>query len=319
MTIAIAWIRQLSKFEELVFVSDSRLSGDGFNFDACPKILSLSRTDCAISFAGDTGQAFPMMLQLGRSIDAYAPSRRGGVKLSAVKQHALKVFDKMYTQRSQSPLIHGSFEDLRRPTFLFGGYSWFRKRFQLWTISYSEKKGKFEAHPASWACYLEEFGKVRLRREHSRTGTRSLGQIAFAGDQAPIARERLFECLAAKRASSIDFEPFEIVRDMLRDANHSETIGGVPQVVKVYQYMNTAPLAVYWPRKDSENSPIYLEGRLCLDYENIDRWVLDPDTFVSESTNYSGQVDDEIDWSVNNGEEEQEDLDGGSDDATGEE
>jgi hypothetical protein len=56
MTISIAWVRHLSTYDELVFVSDSRL-GDTFTFDSCPKILTLPRNDCAISFAGDTGIA----------------------------------------------------------------------------------------------------------------------------------------------------------------------------------------------------------------------------------------------------------------------
>jgi hypothetical protein len=68
MTVVIAWVRKIRNCEELVFVSDSRLSGDGRNFDACPKILQL-RNDCAIAFAGYSGHGFPMMLQLALAID----------------------------------------------------------------------------------------------------------------------------------------------------------------------------------------------------------------------------------------------------------
>lgn len=75
-------------------------------------------------------------------------------------------------------------------------------------------------------------------------------------------------------------EPFETVRDMLRDAKHSETIGGPPQVVKIYQYMSSAPLAVFWP--DRTSGIVHLQGRPCLGYERIERWVLDPDFLRSE-------------------------------------
>lgn len=47
----------------------------------------------------------------------------------------------------------------------------------------------------------------------------------------------------------LGMEPFEVVRDMLRDNKKSDSIGGPPQIVKVYQYMRSAPLAVYWPNK----------------------------------------------------------------------
>jgi hypothetical protein len=64
-----------------LFVSDSRLSGYGTTFDGCPKIFTLPRTDCAISFAGYTGHAFPMMLQLALAIESHAPSKRGSLDL----------------------------------------------------------------------------------------------------------------------------------------------------------------------------------------------------------------------------------------------
>jgi hypothetical protein len=92
----------------------------------------------------------------------------------------------------------------------------------------------------------------------------------------------------AARHQPLDMEPFEVVRDMLRDPGHAETIGGAPQVVKVYQYMRTAPLGVYWPQK--AGGEVYLQGRACLGYERIDRWVLDPDTLVSERQVVQGTV-----------------------------
>lgn len=79
---------------------------------------------------------------------------------------------------------------------------------------------------------------------------------------------------------SLDFEPFEVVRDMLREVKHSETIGGAPQIVKVYQYMKSAPLGVFWPNR--ETGQIHLQGRPLLDYERTERWVLDPDRLISE-------------------------------------
>lgn len=90
MTIAIAWTRRIRDCEELVFASDSRLSGDGRIFDAAPKALTLSRNDCAIVFAGLTQDAFPMMLQFSLAVSSYGPARRRSIDLSELRTHALK-------------------------------------------------------------------------------------------------------------------------------------------------------------------------------------------------------------------------------------
>ncbi|OIQ82479.1 hypothetical protein GALL_357350 [mine drainage metagenome] len=286
MTIAIAWIRKIRDCDELVFVSDSRLSGDGTTFDGCPKILTLPRSDCAISFAGYTGHAFPMMLQLALAIDSHAPSKRGSLDLATLRSHALKVFDGMAEQLKPSEHINNSDEIAPGATFLFGGYSWIKKAFQLWSISYRPGDKCFIAEPARWLTFSNQAERIVLRKRKNTNGEQNLGKIAFAGDQAPLAKELLLERLNARGKGAqhhkpLDLEPFEVVRDMLRDPKHSETIGGAPQVVKVYQYMRTAALGVYWPNKAA--GTVHLQGRACLGYERVDRWVLDPDTLGSEA------------------------------------
>ena len=69
MTVAVAWVRTIRDCQELVFATDSRLSGDGRDFDCCPKVMALPRNDCGIAFAGYTGHAFPMMLQLSMQLN----------------------------------------------------------------------------------------------------------------------------------------------------------------------------------------------------------------------------------------------------------
>lgn len=286
MTIAIAWIRKIRDCDELMFVSDSRLSGDGLTFDGCPKILTLPRSDCAICFAGYTGHAFPMMLQLALAIDSHAPSKRGSLDLAALRTHALKVFDGMAAQIKPSKHVNKAQDVTPGATFLFGGYSWIKKGFQLWSVSYRVGDMCFVADPARWLAFSKEAGRIVIRKSKKTNGEQSLGRIAFAGDQTPLAKKLLLEKLNAKGGGArhhktLDMEPFEVVRDMLRDPDHGETIGGAPQVVKVYQYMRTAALGVYWPHKKA--GEVHLQGRACLGYERVDRWVLDPDTLISET------------------------------------
>lgn len=296
MTIAIAWIRTLRDCEELIFVSDSRLSGDGLNFDACPKVLTLPRSDCAIAFAGYTGHAYPMMQQLALAIDAYAPARRGSLDVTALKSHALKVFDGMKDLLKSSPGCSIPQSEEPSAEFLFGGYSWVKKRFELWKISFNSRDDRFEAHPAQWLSHVAHAPHVDLRRTKGTRESAPIARIALAGDQSERALNRLRDRMKSSggepQAAKLDMQPFEVVRDMLRDPNHAETIGGAPQLVKVYQYMQAAPLAVFWPSKASGST--HLQGRPCLGYERIDRWIFDPDTLRSERPAHSrNDIDDD--------------------------
>jgi hypothetical protein len=83
----------------------------------------------------------------------------------------------------------------------------------------------------------------------------------------------------ASSLDKLDFEPFEVVRDMLRNTSKAHTIGGPPQVVKVYQYSECVPLGVWWPDR-TQGTP-HLQGRKFFGYERTERFFLDPDTLFS--------------------------------------
>ncbi len=209
MTLSLAWIRSVGTVEELVFASDSRLRG-GQVWDCCPKIMTLPRTDCLISFAGDTSYAYP-----------------------------------------GDPATF----------FLFGGFSWRRQDFRIWTLHYDPSIDRFTFRPSSdWSG--------------QRSGRKV---VAFAGDAADDARERLIALLRQRRkltSGGFDMEPFEVLRDMIRSGGYP-TIGGAPQIAKVYKYMRTQFFAVRWP--DNNGAPHAL-GRPALSYETFDAPIIDPDS-----------------------------------------
>jgi hypothetical protein len=115
-----------------------------------------------------------------------------------------------------------------------------------------------------------------------------LGDVAFAGDQTPAARKLLYRLISTRLLADppldrITMEPFEIVRDMLRNSSLQQvgvqgSIGGAPQLLKVFQYSRTSSFAVYWP--DRNGGP-HFHGRPCLSYENLDKMCFDPDTLES--------------------------------------
>ena len=74
---------------------------------------------------------------------------------------------------------------------------------------------------------------------------------------------------------NFDMEPFEVLRDMIRE-NISPHVGGPPQLVKVYQHMNCTPFAVFWPNRQEKSKALL--GRPLMHYESIPYPILDPDT-----------------------------------------
>jgi hypothetical protein len=291
MTIALAWVRTVGKCEELVFASDSRLCGDGRIIDVCQKAMTLPRSDCAVVFAGDTEDAYPLLQLMSSAIAAHAPLHRRSMDIRPLLAHTLKIFDGLANAIAES--IPET--EIPKATFIFGGYSWVQKNFCLWRIQYSITKRAFIAVEAKHFATHRNARKIfTASRAWARdTGCLYLGQFIAAGDQGEEATHRLNRLIAdrmaaredCRRMRGFDMEPFEVVCAMLRDPSKARSIGGAPQLVKVYQYLESAPLAVYWPHRASGS--ICLSGRPILGYERIDRWILDPDSLRSEHMSHS--------------------------------
>lgn len=259
MTLSIAWVRKVKNCEELVVATDSRLRG-GYAWDSCPKIIALPRSDSVICFAGSTQDAYPLMLQMRLAIEMHPPSRDRAMDIIDMKGHTLRVFN--YMRNFIHDLPRGE-DEPQEPevVFLLGGYSWRKKAFLIWWLYYDRGIRKFTFRPA------------KLWR-----GVSGQKKIAFIGDGVSEAKARLKRLLAERNRlieGGFDMEPFEVLRDIIRE-NVSPLIGGPPQLVKVYQHMNCVPHGVYWPDKNS--GTITVLGRPLLDYETTILPVLDPDT-----------------------------------------
>lgn len=263
MTLGIVWLRKIKAsplVEELVFISDSRLNG-GNRFDSCPKILTFSRSDCAISFAGEAAFAYPMMLQVSNAIQGYSPSRDRAMRLTNLRSHVLKVLDTMI-----STVHSGADRDEEIPQSLdlvLGGYDWLDKKFRLWRIFYDKTSERFayETPPTTLGGRTVVFIGDDEYRIDARQRLKSLLQARFG---------------LAMDGDTLDMEPFEVLRDLLRKPDPRSFIGGPPQIVKVYQHMNCRMQGVYWPQRDG--GKIAVMGRELQGYENSDVYILDPDT-----------------------------------------
>ncbi|MBL8217609.1 MAG: hypothetical protein JNL62_00180 [Bryobacterales bacterium] len=259
MTLSLAWVRSVGKTKELIMAADSRLRA-GRAWDVAPKILRLPRTDCAVCFAGDTDDAYPLMLSMASTIEDYPKSRTRATDIHDVKGHSLRVFNHLRTFISDLPTGQAE-SDPSKAEFIFGGFSWRQKKFAIWLLHYDSHIQRFTFRPAStW-----------------RGGTGNK-QIMFAGDYVEEAKVRLIDLLKSRgklTTAGFDMEPFEVLRDMIRDRSF-RLIGGAPQVFKIYEFMNSQPYGVFWPSRQS--GKVTILGRPLLDYEVTDHLVLDPDT-----------------------------------------
>jgi hypothetical protein len=157
--------------------------------------------------------------------------------------------------------IRTPIKDLQIPrcTFLLGGYSWIQKRFRIWLIKYHKELKRF---------YYDEARNICGQRQ----------SILFAGDAGPRLMNETARILTERRGKQwgtipLDLEPLEALAEMLRASTDADSIGGPPQLVKIYQHTNTAIIPLYWPRGQRE-SVCYL-GRKLVGYEHLDDWVLD--------------------------------------------
>jgi hypothetical protein len=258
MTLAVAWVREVGAGPEMLFASDSRLRQGGA-WDTCPKLFKLPRSDALMAFAGDTLWAYPIVLQTINDVEAFPPSRRRQSDLRVARGHALRVINQML---GSGDAISGGLH-VPDTEFFLGGWSWEAQRFLLWRFH--------------WNTHDHAFRHETIVRQR-------IGLVRFIGDRdaedpardlVGIAKQRLYDLLAqrGKTQGPLDMEPFEVLVAMLRSNSH-ETIGGPPQLAKVYRHMNAQFFAVMWP--NGEGVPT-LAGRELLDYEQLEVPVLNPD------------------------------------------
>ena len=257
MTLSVVWERNAGNMRELVFASDSCLSF-GQRWDCCPKVFALPRSDALISFAGDANYRVPVAAPTRQHHRVLRPSRDRRLDLTHVKGHALRVFDQMLSLIHALP-IH--VPELEQPTTLFmlGVTSWRDAGFRAWLIDYSPTDSRFIARKLIWP---------------SADATRRWS-VHFDGTAAAVeeANARLGRLLAERgigREDGLDMEPFEVLRDVIRD-QVDDTVAGAPQLAKVYRHLNTQFFAVPW------NGELTIAGRPVLAYERAQVPMIDPD------------------------------------------
>jgi hypothetical protein len=240
---------------ELVFGSDSRLSGGQFN-DQAQKIFQLPRNDALFAFAGDTQYAYPLLMQLMRSIESFPPSARGRMRLTKAKGHMLRVFQQSYAA------IHSLPKEEKYPLdpdnyFLFGGYDWVSSSFPVWMLSFDVGQHRFT------------FSRVMRTKQYY-----FIGDDEGARKYAQLKTRRLLQ-ERTKTVNEINYEPLEVLGEIIQSGSYP-SIGGALQVGKVYQYLQSQLFQVKWPVSESADA-YHIVGRPLLPTEKCFWPIFDPD------------------------------------------
>ncbi|MEV6659483.1 hypothetical protein [Nocardia fluminea] len=204
------------------------------------------------------------MMQIVNGINFHPGSRDRRTDLGNARGVLIDVFNSMRAEIKDHYLGNAGPGD-PETQFLFGGFSWRAQEFLIWTLHYDLAADRFTFRPATaWAGQVAGEPRRKL--------------IAWIGDEAAVhdAKKSLISRLreAGKLDSGgFDMEPFEVLRDVIREGAF-DSIGGAPQVAKVYRSLQTQYFSVRWP--DVEGS-LHAVGRRALSYEQFFLPEIDPD------------------------------------------
>ena len=99
--------------------------------------MLLPRTDCAISFAGSTFDAYPLMLQAFNTIAMFDIAKNRAMDITQLRGHLIRIFNHSRSYISNPPV--GQTEpDEPSVIFILGGYSWRKRQFEIWQLRYDK-------------------------------------------------------------------------------------------------------------------------------------------------------------------------------------
>lgn len=261
MTLCTAYIRQANETEELVFATDSCLTG-GEKWKQGIKLFELPRKDCLLCFAGSTSRAYPLVLNLTSSIHLDKFLESPSSKLEDVLLYISELFSDL-VKKIISEIAGEDIHELRSGVkFLFGGWDWTKGSFRIWKLYYSDA--------------IEGFLFDELTNDDTKTKF-----YTFLGDpEGEIeteAKERIKQIFLDDDTfdSKLDMEPLKVLRDMSLNRD-IRTVDGSLQIAKVYKSSKTEFFGIYW--ESSRGKPCF-QGR---EYKESNKPLVryfDPDTF----------------------------------------
>lgn len=261
MTLCAAWIRQLNNVEELVFATDSALTG-GEKWDNGIKLFELPRKDCLLCFTGSTGRAYPLILNLVSAIrfNRQLESPATGIVeiLNYVSEHFTSLI-KTIVSEMQGEDIHALRAEAR---FLFGGWCWQSNRFRIWRLYYSR-----EAEGFLFDELTNDDNKTRFYTFMGEAKERDIEQEAKENFHQYLLNEGTLD-------SKLNMEPLMVLRKVAQDTAIRE-VGGSLQIAKVYRSGRSEFFGIIWPSSD---------GRPCFQGREYNNFTKPPVRYFNPDT-----------------------------------
>ena len=261
MTLCAAWIREVGETKELIFATDSTLTG-GEKWNHGVKLFELPRKDCLLCFAGETYRAYPLVLNLTTAIKHNERLQNPRLDIAEVLYSIAEIFTELVRSIFNKPT--GYSDPIGgEAKFLFGGWSWRDNKFKIWRLTYSADLEGF--------IYVEETQASRSRvcvfLGDLDDSSKRIADIALQRYKAEFTREDKFD-------DRLNMEPLTVLIDMSRDTGVYE-VDGALQIGKVYQSGNSEFFGVMWPSVGG--SPYFL-GKKYPKHTKPKVGYYDPDT-----------------------------------------
>lgn len=232
MTLCIAWVRKANETDEIVMAADSCFSS-GQRFFAAPKLFPTKRGDCAIACAGMTQYSFPIIEHVLRAFDINKKLRDRATDITDIVHVIEDIANKCLHEEKEPEYatIPGEGPGF---TMIIGGFSWKKKVPLLRILSFDWKAKKMMT---------------------SKVNTIKGFPIAVIGDADVIGpcRGKIHNKLEEdiENGKSIDMQPLDVLMEYISDIEHT-TIGGYPQLLKIYPFMNILPFGFLHRKGDTK-------------------------------------------------------------------
>jgi hypothetical protein len=261
MTLCAAWIRQIDNVEELVFATDSSLTG-GEKWNQGVKLFELPRPDCLICFAGETSRAYPLILNLISSIKLNRRLQSSRTDIEEVLSYLASLFTSLVGTIVNEVKVQDIHELRAGARFLFGGWSWLESRFRFWQLYYSKDAEGFVFKEGT-----DEPNKNRI--------------YTFLGDPEDLVEtaSKNYKTLIFEndiQDDKMDMEPLQILIEMSRNQS-IRTVDGAIQIAKVYKSGTSEFFGINWP---SRNGKPHFQGRSFIPHSKPDVRYFGPDTLI---------------------------------------
>lgn len=261
MTLCTAWVRQINNTDELIFATDSTLTG-GEKWDHGIKLFELPRKDCLLCFAGQTARAYPLILNLVSSLNFTQRLENPETSISEILNHVSDLFTSLI-KTIVSEIPNENIHELRGSArFLFGGWCWQTNSFRIWKLYYSQDAEGF--------LFDELTNNANKTRFYTFMGGAAI-------DIEKEAKDRFNSILIGEDRldSKLDMEPLRVLRDIALDSSVRE-VGGSLQIAKVYKSGRSEFFGIYWP--SIKGDPCF-QGREHNEYNKPSVRYFSPDTF----------------------------------------